>query len=109
MTTTPEDFEAQREAKARAERDLELDIPKFPALREWIGKLEDWCRDKGEELEKSEKRVEELQDQVDTLEQESVLTADVNARLESMEQQLEDIERGVTTFEEFMDRRRRAY
>lgn len=109
MTTTQQDLDADRvaTAKKRADRDKELCIPNFAALREWIDKLEDWCREEAEDLRKAEHRAEDLQGGVDRLEQESAITADINAQMETMEQELDDVERGVITFEEFMDRRRR--
>lgn len=106
--TVGNEFEENRERAARAERDKELGLPNFTALREWIDKLEDWCREEAEDRQKAERSAKDMQDQVEAQERELVLARDATEELESVEEQLQDVERGVVTFEEFMERRRRA-
>lgn len=93
-------------------------VPNFGALREylggtpardavakWVDKLEAWCTEIREELTKHDKALDAARGQILALEEESVATADINARLESLEEELRDVERGVITFEELMQRR----
>jgi phage terminase Nu1 subunit (DNA packaging protein) len=99
--TTPEEVE-------RARRDKTLGIPNFTALREWIDKLEEWCRDTAEDLAEQEKRAEQADEMVARAEVRGAEGEAAISEMESMREELADVERGITTFAEFMEKRRRG-
>lgn len=108
MTMTPQDFEAQREREARRTEDERLGIPKFDALREWVDNLEEWCRGEATARATAEAKHGEAQDRIHELDEWAAEQRDAQAVLAMVEESLLDIERGILTFEEFMEEHRRT-
>lgn len=96
-------------------------VPNFEALREylngkpdrtavlkWMDKLENWCTEIRSELTKQDKALEGRDEELDKKDER---TAELESQVHSLEwddERLSDVERGLITFEEFMDERRRA-
>lgn len=97
-------------------------VPNFEALRaylnekpkrenvlKWVDKLEAWCTEIREELTKHDKAIEHRDEELDKKDERiAELESDVHS-LEWDSERLLDIERGLITFEDFMEERRRVF
>lgn len=96
-------------------------VPNFDALREylngkpdraavlkWVDKLQSWCEEIRGELTKQDKALEGRDEELDKREERiGELESQVHS-LEWDDERLADVERGIITFGEFMEERRRV-
>lgn len=77
-------------------------------LEKWLAKLRRWCIEAMSDLERLEKKREDLRDKVEALEQDAAEMADYKSQLEDLLEQAEDVDRGIIDVEEFKQSLRRA-
>lgn len=82
--------------------DLET-IPNFPALEKWIAKLQSWCKTARKELEEKDKEIEGLQDKAQEQERDLEEAKAALAEIETVREMVDDIERGIRTYDELKD------
>lgn len=85
------------------------DNPKRDAVLKWLDKLEEWCADRLTESASDDKKMTEYSDKIDKLEEELAGMRDDRLELESLEEQLEDVVRGLRTLEDVLDENRRRH
>lgn len=96
------------------------ELPKFDSLREWLGKntatfepdsalamwldkLERWCELSIEGAKGDEDKIEELQGEVESLQEALAEFGAVDEELEHLRTVVQDIPRGIRSFEELLD------
>lgn len=77
--------------------------PNFSALEKWTAKLREWCDAAVDRIKELERVVLERDDKIHKLENDLIDAGDAVANHESMVEDIQDVQRGLKSWDEVLD------